>query len=487
MEERRADLQRAEEKESAEVRSEKVRALFIDLYNYFRMDSGVDPIVLFEQLCCLLIQLSDDGLEFDGAPDPVSSYRTLMARCKEWDRWGISDSAAFADRPKLAGRMLDTARTAWELIRNRKQLVPPLFDLLETILRDRPNAALGTPFRTAREIVKLTGGAGNADPITLFPVALDPACGGGAFLIALLERAEKEGVSFSGGIGGFERDKHLRNCVRLLALLYDGPRSKVTVSDGGSPVEISRDTYHLILANPPFRSQPLRDREVIDDNGSLPIPTKDVHRAFLQRILLGLGAGGESAIIVPDSFLSHTASDAIRVREWILAKFHCRGIVKLPAYTFYPQSIVKASVLFLRKPRNEQERISREGIFFFSVTADGRSNDSRRLPVAENDFDELGQVWNSQEALWQEWRGGPRSKNVYGMDVPADWKQPHFWFGSLEDIARNDFVLLPDRYQPVKLAGEPTEKPQEILVKMQKLGEEMLALTRQLAEAEYGR
>ena len=91
------------------------------------------------------------------------------------------------------------------------------------------------------------------------------------------------------------------------------------------------------------------------------------------------------------------------------------------------------------------------------------------------------------EALWQEWRGGPRSKNVYGMDVPADWKQPHFWFGSLEDIARNDFVLLPDRYQPVKLAGEPTEKPQEILVKMQKLGEEMLALTRQLAEAEYGR
>ncbi len=103
MEERRADLQRAEEKESAEVRSEKVRALFIDLYNYFRMDSGVDPIVLFEQLCCLLIQLSDDGLEFDGAPDPVSSYRTLMARCKRWDRWGISDSAAFADRAK-AGR-----------------------------------------------------------------------------------------------------------------------------------------------------------------------------------------------------------------------------------------------------------------------------------------------------------------------------------------------------------------------------------------------
>lgn len=407
-----------------------------------------------------------------------------MARCKEWDRWGISDSAAFADRPKLAGRMLDTARTAWELIRNRKQLVPPLFDLLEVILRDRPNAALGTPFRTAREIVKL---AGNAGQTTLLSAALDPACGGGAFLIALLERAEKEGVFFSGGIGGFERDKHLRNCVRLLALLYDGPRSKVTVSDGGSPVEISRDTYHLILANPPFRSQILRDREAIDDNRSLPIPTKDVHRAFLQRILLGLGAGGESAIIVPDSFLSHTGSDAIQVRRWILERFRCKGIVKLPAYTFYPQSMVRASVLFLRRPREEQERISREGIFFFSVTKDGRSDDSRRLPVAENDFDELGQVWDRQDALWQQWRDGPRSKNVYGMDVPADWKQPHFWFGSLEDIARNDFVLLPERYQPIKLAGEPTEKPQEILGEMLKLGEEMLALTRQLAEAEYGR
>lgn len=487
MEERRTDLQRAEEKESAEVRSEKVRALFIDLYNYFRMDSGVDPIVLFEQLCCLLIQLSDDGLEFDGAPDPVSSYRTLMSRCKEWDRWGISDSAAFADRPKLAGRMLDTAHTAWELIKNRKQLVPPLFDLLEAILRDRPNAALGTPFRTAREIVKLTGGAGNVDPITLFPVALDPACGSGAFLVAALEQMDKKDLSYSGDILGLERDRHLRNAANLLVRLYDQPHAVIEVLDGGIPVEIGEGTYNFILANPPFRSQSLRDREAIDDNRSLPIPTKDVHRAFLQRILLGLGAGGVSAIIVPDSFLSHTASDAIRVRRWILERFRCKGIVKLPAYTFYPQSMVRASVLFLRRPWNPQSRILRDGIFFFSVTKDGRSNDSRRLPVAENDFDELGQVWNSQEALWQEWRGGPRSKNVYGMDVPADWNHPHFWFGSLEDIARNDFVLLPDRYQPVKLAGEPTEKPREILGEMQKLGEEMLALTRQLAEAEYGR
>lgn len=484
MEERRADLQRAEEKESTEVRSEKVRALFIDLYNYFRMDSGVDPIVLFEQLCCLLIQLSDDGLEFDGAPDPVSSYRTLMSRCKEWDRWGISDSAAFADRPKLAGRMLDTARTALELIRNRKQLVPPLFDLLETILRDRPNAALGTPFRTAREIVKLAGGA---NQIMLFPTVLDPACGSGAFLVAALEQMDKKDLSYSGDILGLERDRHLRNAANLLVRLYDQPHAVIEVLDGGIPVEIGEGTYNFILANPPFRSQSLRDREMIDDTRSLPISTKDVHRAFLQRILLGLGAGGVSAIIVPDSFLSHTASDAIQVRRWILERFHCKGIVKLPAYTFYPQSMVRASVLFLRKPRNEQERISRDGIFFFSVTADGRSDDSRRLPVAENDFDELGQVWDSQEALWQEWRDGPRSKNVYGMDVPADWNHPHFWFGSLEDIARNDFVLLPDRYQPVKLAGEPTENPKEILVEMQKLGEEMLALTRQLAEAEYGR
>ena len=487
MEERRADLQGAE----AEIRSEKVRALFIDLYNYFRMDSGVDPIVLFEQLCCLLIQLSDDGLKFldslldeEGTLDPVSSYRTLMARCKEWDRWGISDSAAFADRPKLVSRMLDTACTALELIKNRKQLVPPLFDLLEAILRDRPNATLGTPFRTAREIVKLAGGA---NQIMLFPTVLDPACGSGAFLIAALEQMDKKDLSYSGDILGLERDRHLRNAANLLVRLYDQPHTVIEVLDGGIPVEIGEGTYNFILANPPFRSQSLRDREMIDDTRSLPISTKDVHRAFLQRILLGLGAGGESAIIVPDSFLSHTGSDAIQVRRWILKRFRCKGIVKLPAYTFYPQSTARASVLFLRRPWNPQSRISREGIFFFSVTVDGRSNDSRRLPVAENDFDELGQVWNRQDALWQQWRDGPRSKNVYGMVVPADWDHPHFWFGSLEDIARNDFVLLPERYQPIKLAGEPTEKPREILGEMLKLGEEMLALTRQLAEAEYDR
>ena len=49
-------------------------------------------------------------------------------------------------------------------------------------------------------------------------------------------------------------------------------------------------------------------------------------------------------------FLARTDPDAIRVRRWIVENFQCKGIVKLPAYTFYSKTPVNASVLFLRKP-----------------------------------------------------------------------------------------------------------------------------------------
>lgn len=486
MEEQRANVRQSADDRNSETAEAKVKAIFMDLYNYFRMDSSMDPIILFEQLCCVLIQLQNgtDPHPFGGIEgDPVTQYYRLMEqfRFSAAGRRVIMEPSMMPDQPKLIRRLMNAADGAVELIRDGRGLVPPLFDFLETILQERRGETVGTPLQTAREIVKLVRQSGQ---MSLISTALDPACGSGAFLLALLEQIEAQSAPFFSEIEGLERDEHLRNCVMLMACFYD-PFNFITVTDGGAPVQIKEGAYDLILANPPFYTQSLRDRDILDDSHELPVPTKDTHRAFLQRILLGLRTGGESAIIVPDSFLARTDPDAIRVRRWIVEEFQCKGVVKLPAYTFYSKAPVNASILFLRKPRAYERKSREEGIFFFTVEVDGRSNDTRRLPVQRNDFDELRQVWNQRDTLWREWCGEVHALNVHNMDVPVQWDHPHFWFGSLENVRRGDYSLLPEQYQPVRPSAGPIQDPEQILEEIQKLGWEIMELTQRLAEAEY--
>ena len=485
MEERRTNLPGPASDKAAEAVNAKIKALFMDLYDYFRMDSGMDPVILFEQLCCMLIQLQDSPAYLTKDASPTTRYRVLMDRF-HYSAVGeriTADPSAFSDRPELIRRLLGTADGVLELIGDQKQLVPPLFGFLETILQDKKSETVGTPLQMAREIVSLV----RQTDRSIYPSrTLDPACGSGAFLLAALEQCAEGDAFCLGSIEGLERDEHLRNCVMLMAHFYGSLDSAVKVTDGGSPVQIEKGAFDFILANPPFRTQSLRDREILGDNHELPVPTKDTHRAFLQRTLLGLRFGGESAIIVPDSFLAHTSSDAIRVRRWMVEEFQCMGVVKLPAYTFFPQAAVNASILFIRKPMvREQNRLKEEGVFFFAVEVDGRSNDTRRLPVLRNDFDELRQVWNTRDALWQEWTSEARTQNIYGMDVPVQWNHPQFWFGSLENIRSSDYSLLPEQYQPIRMLGGPVQDPGEILDEMQQLGQEIMELMQQLAEAEY--
>ena len=488
MEEQRANARQSADDRNTETAEAKVKAIFMDLYNYFRMDSSMDPIVLFEQLCCVLIQLQSrtDLHSFGGIEDdPTARYYGLMEQFQlsAVGRRVTTEPFMMRDQPKLIRRLMNAADGAVELIRDGRGLVPPLFDFLDTILQERRGETVGTPLQTAREIVKLVH---QSDQMSLISAALDPACGSGAFLLALLEQSEVHPTLIFSKMEGLERDEHLRNCVMLMACFYDCFNFiTITVTDGGAPVQIKEGAYDLILANPPFYTQSLRDRDILDDSHELPVPTKDTHRAFLQRILLGLKTGGESAIIVPDSFLARTDPDAIRVRRWIVEEFQCKGVVKLPAYTFYSKTPVNASVLFLRKPPAYEREFREEGIFFFTVEVDGRSNDTRRLPVQRNDFDELRQVWNQRDALWREWCGEVHALDGHNMDVPVQWDHPHFWFGSLENVRRGDYSLLPEQYRPVRPSAGPIQDPEQILEEIQKLGREIMELTQQLAEAEY--
>lgn len=461
-----------------------IRAHLTDLYNYFRMEFNTDPLLLFEQLCCVLARLREEPGRALFSDRLLDWYKETLSRFSQpvlGQR--VPPLDAFLDRPEFLRRLIETA---WEISglsrRRRVPLGPPLAGFLETLAQSRQSDILMTPIQTAREIVKIL--YRDLRPGASCSNVLDPACGSGAFLNAVLEQAQEKGPDSRFHVFGLEREEHLRNCVSALSFFCQGSPVSAEIHDSGPEPALPQEAFDFVLANPPFRSQSLRIR---DGGGEpLPVPTNDAHRAFIQRTLQALKPGGRGSVIVPDSFLTHSGPEAVRVRQWIIEEFQCLGIVKLPLHTFRPQATVKSSVLFLRRPfPAEAGSPARKRVFFFSVESDGRSGDTRRQPVSQNDFEELLQVWDKQEELWEEWRSQPRGTNAHNMDVPVLWNHPHFWFGSREDIRRSGYSLLPDQYQPVQLFNKPVQPPEEILKQLLTLGEEIVALTRQLAEADY--
>lgn len=106
---------------------------------------------------------------------------------------------------------------------------------------------------------------------------------------------------------GLERDEHLRRCDVLLLHFFGMDERFAQVKDGGFPHQVERDAYDLVFANPPFRTLPLRDQGIVEnEDWDLPVRTKDVDHKLVQRTLLSLKKDGWCALIVLDSFLKNS-------------------------------------------------------------------------------------------------------------------------------------------------------------------------------------
>lgn len=468
----------------------RIQMLLLDLYNYFRMDSSTDAIILFEQLCFVLAQMQErrQSAVPENMEEGMSEYLALVDEFSDTElgRRAAPVLPELRGRPELVLRLMKTACEMVESDRNKRiWLGPVLSSFLEEVFQSRNAGIVCTPMETARELISLLHPAKRpVDPLSV----LDPACGSGAFLIALAELAEEEGWTNKVGALGLERDEHLRKCAVLLLHFFGVDERFAQVKDGGFPPQVEQDAYDLVFANPPFRSLPLRDQGIVEnEDWDLPVRTKDVHHKFVQRALVSLKKGGRCALIVPDSFLKNSLGGAKAVREWMLRTFCCEAVVKLPAYTFYPQAVVNASVLVLRKPgyRGEIDRANRQ-ILFFAVESDGRTNDTQRLPGERNDFDELRQVWRERDSLREEWLSRFEGRRARGTDMAGRWGYPRCWFGFREDIERNDYSLLPGQYRPQgALDGEEVQDPEELLRELHELGRDILKLMDKLAEAEH--
>ncbi len=257
---------------------------------------------------------------------------------------------------------------------------------------------------------------------------VDPACGTGGFLVAVMKvwheflyerelgKWQDEGKAAqratellremsNAHLFGIDFNPLLVRAAQMNLVMHsDGSTNVYHANSLRPPGEWSReppnDVYHhvrlghfdIVVTNPPFGSQiSIDDPHILDqfelatfERGSLlsraAMPPEQL---FIERCLDLLKPGGRLAIVLPDSILSNPG--LVHIRRWILKNARVLASVDLPQVTFEPYTGTQTSVLLLQKKTDAEvqwERKSGKIIDYdvFMTTPQAVGHDRRGQP-----------------------------------------------------------------------------------------------------------
>jgi type I restriction enzyme M protein len=233
---------------------------------------------------------------------------------------------------------------------------------------------------------------------------LDPACGTGGFLVAVMnvwrEQLYKQQVNKWKGnasraldetrrllkeaannyLIGMDFNPILVRAAQMNLVMHGDGSTNVfhansLLPPGEWPSEPPNDVVHhvqpgtfdVILTNPPFGSKiPVDDPHILaqfelahfEIEGASPRVSMPPEQLFIERCLYLLRPGGRLVVVLPDSILSNPGLAFIR--RWLLKKARLIASIDLPQVTFEPYTGTQTSVLILQKKTQEEMLIEQE-------------------------------------------------------------------------------------------------------------------------------
>ena len=232
---------------------------------------------------------------------------------------------------------------------------------------------------------------------------MDPACGTGGFLIAILNHVrlqflneelakwgdEETAISRTNDrvksycekcLYGIDINPLLVRATQMNEVMHgNGSGNLVCVNSLKPPPEwpdevrkkIALQSFDLVFTNPPFGAKiPVDDPHVLAQYSLGHIWKKQMEQTeelrnavppeqlFIERCVKFLRPNGRIAIVLPDSILSNPGLEYIR--RWIFANTRLLASIDLPPETFQPFVGTHASLLFLQRKSDEEVEHERE-------------------------------------------------------------------------------------------------------------------------------
>lgn len=352
-------------------------------------------------------------------------------------------------------------------------------DVYEMLLSEIAQAGKNGQFRTPRHIIKLM--AELVEPQLGHKIA-DPACGTAGFLLgayqyiltdlvrkkdsqklekdedgfeigtfsAVLDEKKKEILDES--FYGFDVDITMVRLGLMNLMMHGIDNPKVDYKDSLSKSYNESGQYDIVLANPPFTGKIDKG----DINTSLRIESPASELLFLDRISSMLRIGGKAAVIIPEGVLFGSSNAQRQTREIILKDNQLEAVISLPSGAFKPYTGVKTAILVFTKVEEKSKTWHTEKVWFYALESDGYSLDDNRRRLKDFPL--------------------PETKAAFDARIKAKVEdRKSYFFVPIDEIQENDLDLSYNRYKEYEYIEQTYEAPKDILAKLLKLENEILA------------
>jgi len=291
----------------------------------------------------------------------------------------------------------------------------------------------------------------------------DPACGSGGFFVSALEKLEKEEIDKASlTIYGQEsKDFVWKMCKMNLAIR--GAEGDIRIGDSYHDDKFFDLRADYVVSNPPFNDSGWgADRVKPEDprfKYGIP-PDNNANFVWIQHYIYHLAPNGKAGFVMANGALSAGGVEG-EIRRKIIEDDLVYGIIATPPKLFYTVSL-PASLWFLRKSKPEHMK----GKVLFVYAKNMFKPISRRQVVFTDEH-----IAKIVEKFRMFEREEPEEKiNEVGFAKVA----------TIEEIAKNGYVLTPGRYVGIKLEEDETpfeEKMKVYSEELSKLLEEGKELT----------
>lgn len=328
-------------------------------------------------------------------------------------------------------------------------------DIYEYLLSKISASGTNGQFRTPKHIVDMIVELVEPKPEDIIS---DPSVGTGNFLVSCSEYLNKhyrEKMASSevfrhhysnSMFHGNDMDSTMLRIASFNLILHNVEKPKIQYMDSLSKSNEERAKYSLILTRPPFTGS--LDFETVSEDILRMTNTKNMEILFLALVLLMLKNGGRGAVIVPDVLLFNNSEANQAIRKIIVDENKLHGVISLPSGIFKPYSGVSSAILLFTKTGGMG---GTEEVWFYDMTADGYSLDSKRTPIKQNDIPEIIRRFKHLEGEHL------RERTESSFMVPV------------EEIRQNDYDLSVNRYKKIIYEQVDYEEPTIILDKIKSL------------------
>jgi type I restriction enzyme M protein len=294
---------------------------------------------------------------------------------------------------------------------------------------------------------------------------IDPACGTGGFLSAVLDRWRRDGAL--GTVIGIDKDRDLALLASALSTVHAG-HGDVFVHNANSlaldslgKVGVALGTFDCVLTNPPFGAKiGITDRTVLKQfalghvweregkkgtwrKTDLIRSSQDPQVLFLELCTRLLKKDGRMGIVLPEGLFGNTGAGYIW--DYLRSLGRIEGLIDCPRTTFQPSTDTKTNILLFTF--GKQEKNTHKSCWVSVAYSCGHDRRGRSLRAdgtsIPDDFARIAEDWGRPNAKRTIWNNTPIADPYYLV--------PRYYDQRLSDEVAQDATSM---RSPVTTLGE---------------------------------